>query len=82
MYWVRSGKERNVAGIFFETLRKIMRNLRMFWQLDENREGELRNVYLEPYKCTFQLDSPAVECITSRISSRFETSVTEQRSAF
>jgi len=71
-----------VAGIFFETLRKIMRNLRMFWQLDENRKGELRNVYREPYKCNFQLDSPAVECITSRIPSRFETSVKEQRSVF
>jgi hypothetical protein len=71
-----------VAGIFFETLRKIVRNLRMFWQLDENRKGELRNVCLEPYKRTFQLDSPAVECITSRIPSRFETSVKEQKSAF
>ena len=27
---VMTGKGRNVAGVFFETLRKIMRNLRIF----------------------------------------------------
>jgi hypothetical protein len=28
--------------------------------------GELRNLYTEPYNCTFQLDSPAEECTTYR----------------
>jgi len=59
-----------------------VKNCIMFWQLNENRKGQLRNVCLELYKCNFVLDFPVAECSTSRIPSRFETSVKEQRSAF
>jgi len=43
---VRTGKERNVAGVFFETLRKIMRNLRILI-IKTTRCTNFSNLFLE-----------------------------------